>query len=311
MAVLLRNDESGSLSPVVSAGIKYDGVVEMSPLTWIGVPDNPRQRDTEARAKKARHLRKPHETHRIVNMAVLPDGTKIKLDGHTRAYMWRHALVEKPSFVTVNVWRCGTLDDVRELYSTFDSKDAVESASDQMFGGMKDASLTLESPLLKGGRFTAAMRCATDLVYGKESRRMSIYDQLAAWNDELKLLDECRPTSIRFNTGVTAGALISFARYRHRVSDFWKGYAMNAGTKQEDEMDAVQALSERIAMFSKQRQLAGSGNYYRIVGVCLSAIDADLRGIGYSPRGGVRALQKAALKRWFDATRDAKFERTR
>lgn len=63
---------------------------------WIKVEDNPIQRDTEKHAAKAKHLMTPHPSHSFVFAAELPNGKLIKLDGHTRALMWRRKDVSPP-----------------------------------------------------------------------------------------------------------------------------------------------------------------------------------------------------------------------
>ncbi|MBL8705817.1 MAG: hypothetical protein JNM30_13265 [Rhodospirillales bacterium] len=70
--------------------------LEISPAEFISYPDNPRARNAEARSKSARHLRAKSPAHRYVFAAVLPDGTCIKLDGHTRAYNWEKEITEPP-----------------------------------------------------------------------------------------------------------------------------------------------------------------------------------------------------------------------
>lgn len=68
---------------------------------WIAVDANPIQRDTERHAAKAKHLRVFHPTHSVVSAAELPSGKLIKLDGHTRALMWRRKEIPAPTQVTV------------------------------------------------------------------------------------------------------------------------------------------------------------------------------------------------------------------
>lgn len=306
MLQLLRKDAKTGRMLQVQSGVRDAGRVEMTAAEWIAIPDNPRQRDTEAHAKKAKHLRTLHEVHKLVNMAVLPNGDRVKLDGHTRAYMWANKLSAIPDRVVANVWECGTLDDVRNLYSTFDNRDAVESASDQLFGGMRDAKMVFTSPLLKHRQFKESLKLATAMVY--QDRSSSVYDQLELWRPELTLLDKANPTKFRFSTGVTAAALISFARYDEDILPFWKDYSAGAGTKMGEEMDAVQALDERISMMRGARKLAGGSNYRFIIGFCLAAIDRHLRGLSYNAGIGsvLKRLHAASLDKWFEAAYDKK-----
>ncbi len=67
---------------------------------WIKVTPNPIQRDTEKHAAKAKHLLTPHPTHSVVHAAELPNGKLIKLDGHTRALIWKRKDVVPPVQVT-------------------------------------------------------------------------------------------------------------------------------------------------------------------------------------------------------------------
>src|SRR4029077_6653573 len=78
--------------------------IEMSVADWIQVAPNPRQRDTEKHARKAKHLMTPQPTHRRVSMAMTPDGRKWKLDGHTRALLWSRNQVERPESLNVSVF---------------------------------------------------------------------------------------------------------------------------------------------------------------------------------------------------------------
>ena len=67
--------------------------IRMSVDEWIKVKANPRQRDTEKHAAKAKHLLTPSPDHAHVSAARLPNETLVKLDGHTRALLWKRGTV--------------------------------------------------------------------------------------------------------------------------------------------------------------------------------------------------------------------------
>lgn len=286
---------------------EYRGIMEMTPEAWIDIEDNPRQRDTEARAKRARHLREPHPTHSRVNMARLPDGRAYKLDGHTRAHLWASRKLEPPPKVYADVWNCSSLDEVKGLYGTFDSKAALETTTDQVFGAVREQHISFESELLKSQRFAGAMRVANNFLFGNTyTNERTLYELFEYWLPELKLFDECMPTRRRFHTGVAAAALISFRRYGPEAAAFWKTFAIGGGIKLGTEMDAVQALEQRMESVRFEKQVTGSGNITKIIRICLSAFDAYRRDHSYAAISGIKALQDNSFNRWLTATAKTK-----
>jgi len=139
-------------------GIVYAGTMTMTIDDWIAVPDNPVQRDTERHARKATHLHALHPTHQVVEMARLPNGEQYKVDAHSRAYLWDGRLAgegirpERPRLLTVNVWACQSLADVKRHYDTCDSKAAVVTLPDKLHGAQRELELRFRSTLLKSGR---------------------------------------------------------------------------------------------------------------------------------------------------------------
>lgn len=290
------------LRPDNATGPRYGGVIDLSVDSWVSVPDNPRQRDTEGRAKRAKHLRALHPTHCLVNMARLPDGGCYKLDGHTRAYLWKDGSLERPAKVFATLWQCNSVEEVKGLYGTFDSKEAVEGAVDRVFGAMREHDLAFESELLATKRIVSGMRTATELLFGNGPSK-SVYEMVDYWLPELNLLDQCRPTRHRFHAGVMAASLLTLRRYGPSAIGFWRNFAMGAGTKISGERDAVQALEERMESLRLHKKLSGRGNYSQIVRICLSAFDAYQRDFSYSTdSSGIKALGDNSFERFIVAT---------
>lgn len=289
--------------PANSKAPVYGGVIELAVEHWISIPDNPRQRDTAARAKRAKHLRELHPTHCLVNMARLPDGSCYKLDGHTRAYLWQNGQLERPEKAFATVWQCSAIDDVKALYGTFDSKEAVESVTDRVFGAVREHGVQFESDLLKSMRFASGMRLASDMMWGQApAREKTIYEMMDYWAPELVLLDNCRPSRRRFHTGVLTAALLTFRRYGPEASNFWKNFAMGAGTKINGDRDAVQALEERMEYLRSGNKLTGRGNNNQVVRICLSAFDAYQRDYTYTSEGnGIKSMGDNSFDRFIAA----------
>lgn len=291
----------------VHAPVSDAGVIKMAPKEWLAVPDNPRQRDTEAHARRARHLREPHPTHAMMNMAELPDGRRFKLDGHTRIYLWATGELLLPNSLSVQVWRCASLEHVKQLYSTFNSSKAVETGGDKIVGGLRELGLVFESDLLKKRRYLAALTLDYELMFGQTAARTrEPYDYLAYWAPELTLLDSCNGTFKRFHAGTVAAALVTLRRYGPEAVPFWAAYAAGAGQKIGGEMDAVQALDERITLFIKEGRINGRANTVKMIAVSLAAFDRFRRDELYKAGhgSGVKALAPRVMKEWLIAARN-------
>jgi hypothetical protein len=278
------------------------------PISGFAVQDNPRQRDTEGRAARAKHLRVAHPTHARVNMARLPDGSLIKLDGHTRAHVWAAGVVAPPVVIYADVYECASIEEVKALYATFDSRAAAETVTDQVFGSIREHGAQFSSELLKSQRFAGALRTATALLLGHghlEGR--TVYDFFEYWLPELRLLDECQPTRKRFHTGIATAALLTFRRYGPEAGPFWKTFAAGGGTKIGGKRDAIQALEERMESLRGNHLLTSSANVSKVVRIALSAFDAHLNDYMYAiESSGIKTLGANSFERWMIAARKTK-----
>lgn len=299
--------ERMSTAPLLidTAPVGYLKTITMTPEEWAGVQDNPRQRDTERRAAKADHLKTEHPIHSHVSMAVC-NRHWFKLDGHTRSYLWSKGIVAAPVKLTVAVWRCDTIEDVKALYETFDSRAAVETTTDQLFGAAREHDSVFHSEVLRMHRYTAALRAAHAMLFGwQEMKATSLYDIYTAWLPELVLLDQCDPKRKRFHTGVIAGALITFRRYGAEAKVFWTKFSTGDGWKMDGQRDAVQALEERMETRRRGKGLSGSATTDTITRLCLSAFDAYRRDHIYanSPGNAIKTIGDATLTRWVEAAK--------
>ena len=251
--------------------------IKMIPSEWEMIPDHPRQRDTEKRIKKARHLINPSKDQHIVKMAILPDGRKYKLDGHTRCLLWSTGRLNPPSLLNVNVIRCDSYDEMLVLYTHSDSREAVETPLDRMTGAYRENDVEFKSSLLNGARIGSALRDADLTVYGYEFARYgNEYERLPRWLDELYLLDSVAPTANKFPTVVLTAALISLARYGDKIIDFWSGYQSGAGEKGKDGADALFLYQTKIREMQLQGRLASGAQKTDVVRITFSAIEAHL-----------------------------------
>ncbi len=104
---------------------------------FIKVSGNPIQRNTPMRARRANklHLAVLHPSHS--NVAVAKLGKQfIKLDGHTRALLWKQDKLDRPDTLNVSIYPCNDKQEVMRLYQTYDSPAALETKTDQIFGAL-------------------------------------------------------------------------------------------------------------------------------------------------------------------------------
>lgn len=231
---------------------------------WIKVADNPIQRDTEKHAAKAKHLRTPHPTHSVVHAAELPNGKLIKLDGHTRALMWKRKDIAAPMQVMALVYPAKDMDEVQQLYKDFDSKDALETQRDKVSGAFNRHNFDPQSGLLQSGSITFATRIAWNILHGfsanstgsssskgnSEKRRKidttDIYTMIDEFSYELHALDGLKLSQGGASAGIVAAFLVSFRRHGHKITPFWTGVFGGTGNKTGRQMDAIESLCQLI-----------------------------------------------------------------
>ena len=249
---------------------------KLSVAEWISVPSNPIQRNTERHAARAKHLLVPQASHQFVFAAELPGGNLIKLDGHTRALMWKRKDVEAPPFVWVATIPVKDKKAAEELYKTFDSKSALETTRDKVSGAFNRHNFQPKSGLLQTGHIVSALRIATAVLLGasaaagtagvQENRKnrkgaasfaVDEYAMVDEWSYELHALDDyaLRPAFIK--AGTMAAFLISLRRHGTKVLPFWTGVFGNEGDKHGRQMDAIQATSELLI---RRRGHGGGGS---------------------------------------------------
>ena len=271
--------------------------VFMSLEDWISVRDNPRQRDTEKHARKARHLFIPCPSHHVVSAARLPSGELIKLDGHTRCFLWETEKIPQPRQLAVDVYDVPDLKAATELYIVFDNRGAVETVADQISGALKQSRTVFQSPLLRSGRFGNSVKSVFIAMMGDSISRHPefTYKAVDYFLPQLRLLDQCDPKPDRFIGGIVMAALVTFKRYGSNAVDFWTRYSHGLGTKLDGEMDAVQALEKAVDQFKIGRVNTNSGRR-ELMARAISAFEADRRGHTYTI--AVKKLQAKSLRKY-------------
>lgn len=250
---------------------------------WIKIPDCPIQRDTERHAKKAltAHLSSSSPTQSRVACAEFPGGMRIKLDGHTRAYLWQKNLLARPFRVNVDVYPVKLMSEVLDLYKHFDNAQAAENAPDRLSGAYRLHGIAPKSRLLQSGGITSALKII-------EGERLPIYDSVQRWKSELLWLDElpgASPESLP--SPLIVAALLTYRKRGRRVTPFWQAYIDDTGNRIDGKSDGVDALKRLVDDLRGRRALTtGRFNIESSASKAISCVEAWIAGRTYS--GGIK-----------------------
>lgn len=284
----------------------------MTVAEWISVTDNPRQRDTEKHAAKAKksHLSVLDPAHALVSMAELPDGRRFKLDGHTRCLLWQRGELAMPDELIVDVWRCADEAAVKALYSRFDAATAAETAADRLRGAANEHDIEFKSPMLRDGNYGTAIKRVFQIGWSHSESRWSsldyVYDAVKTFKRELQALDEINPNATRFSSGVIAAALVTLKRYGPKAEPFWRAYAENAGTKDGAVMDGVQALSEAVGGAKRIKATSGIYLQAQIMYAAFAAFEGWLKDRPFSVSRRLNSMPAANARLYIRAAAHAK-----
>lgn len=279
------------------AGYRHVERVRMPLQRWAGICSNKTQRDTEKRAKGARHLHAFDPVHPFVNVGRLPDGTMFKADGHTRCYLWTTGKVVGPSYVEADIYECDTEDAVVALYDRFDGSVATKTSSDKVSGAMRLHDISPKSSFVRAARFGTALK----LLYRKQpdiqqpnrwTEDTFVRDAVGHYKEQIEFLDTLGPSASLFPVGVTMAVITSHKLHGLRVKRFWEDYSKCRGTRDGEHMDPVQALHEEVLATRDRSRKEDSGYSLQgfLFGKSVLAVERYLQGGLFKTgrHGGIR-----------------------
>ena len=224
--------------------------VTMSVDDWEKVPTNPIQRDTEAHAVRAsrpgNHLSKPHETHRNVAAALLPNGKMIKLDGHSRSWLWSEELLAPmPGKLVVTVYPCKNKAEAIEYFRTFDNAAATETKRDRLFGAFRiHGFFPQHGYLFNNSGLMSAIEFITGFGAPNTAavRTLPFDIMVKPWLPALKTLDSGEFTNhYAFRAPVICAAILTIRKHGNKALSFWQSYHDSGGTKNAKDCDGIYA----------------------------------------------------------------------
>ena len=226
-------------------------MTNMTAQEWASVADNPRQRDTVARAAKAKHLDVLESTHTMVSIAELPDGKRYKLDAHTRAHKWQADPTLAPqSLLDVRVYVVPDIAEVKRLYTHFDGKAAVETAADAVFGGMRESKIAPKSEFVRRSRFAAALTAAYSYICG-DLVKVTHYERVKFFQKQIRSLDTFVGATKRMCSPATCVYLLAHKKHGDEVNDFFQRFIKDEGVKDGKRRDCVQWFAELMGEYVK------------------------------------------------------------
>ncbi len=243
--------------------------IEMTVDDWIKIPDHPRQRNTEAHAKMALrgHLKDFAKPHSFVD-AVKFHGHLYKINGHTRAFLWGQKKLKRPLSLTVNIVEARTEQEFKELYDMYDSKKAVKTTKDTLYGACREIGLDLSSGLLKSHNFASQLRkAARDARTHHNAMTENLYGIVLEWQKEIKTLDDLG-LSNRYPFMV-GEALKMLRSHPDKAGEFFRLVDKDQGIKDARGRDGVQTAVEFFGKKREAKATAGWNNW--------NDIDAEIR----------------------------------
>ncbi|WP_145930838.1 hypothetical protein [Acidihalobacter prosperus] len=260
--------------------------LSMSVDAWLKVETNPRQRETERHALSAlrAHLGQPSPVHARVSAAQLPDGRMIKLDGHSRAYLWERGLLEAPERVSVDVYRVPSIDVAKNLYTHFDNPRQMETGRDQIYGARREHDVPAESACIRY-LYVSSLRMADGFVLRRLNgsyHKAEVYDIMARWKPIVEVVDAVRYpcTNAAMQTALFLTWLVyGGTRVQHQMADFWAQFYRGDKSSDAGQWLPSEALRFRIA---QEKHMGGGGKTNeRWLAYALDALARHLAGKTY------------------------------
>jgi hypothetical protein len=212
--------------------------VDMSVTDFIKIPANPIQRDTKLHANTAVnfHLASKAVTHAKVSIAKCKTA-KWKLDGHTRAYLWKEGELQSPATLSVDIYTVKDKAEAIELYKHFDNAKAAESIPDKVSGALKFMKIINYNKFAVRGAGIVNGLHALNSALEIYVPRQDVLRLMIPWSKELKIFINQHWVSNSSHgkpgvpAAVTLAFLVTMRMYGTDSLGFWDSYYNNSPSK--------------------------------------------------------------------------------
>ena len=242
----------------------FPAVQIMKVEKFCSLPEHPKQRETINRAYKynleGKHLSKPDKMHLDVK-AVRFQGKIYKLDGHTRAYLWKKGdLKTISSSLICIIYEANDEAEFFSMYDRCDSADSVEKGTDRIYSALKLCGVKNKN-LFKAAAhgLTSAMREMTPDYKGEKN----MVPLVKAWLPEIKALSKIPDLTTKIMPSAFIAGFLMAHRYARQngndtksVVELFAKYADKESAKLEGgKYNAIYGLHELRHRADKQKLL--------------------------------------------------------
>lgn len=236
---------------------------------FIGFRDCIIQRDTiahaMARSAAGGHLSKPNPTHAKVSVArVIKSGKYIKLDGHSRAYLWDIDELERPEILYADVYDVKGMEEAAELYKTFDSDTAVERPRDKLYGAFRSYKFLPQHMFMyQSTGVITSMKLNIHPTKWGDAKLLSMYDLVEPWIETFKLIDRLEPFNNHFifPSYITMAMMMTIQRDGQDALPFWQSYHEGEGTRSKTSESAFYTARQLQRDLRAAKQSVGGHGY--------------------------------------------------
>lgn len=187
----------------------------------------PKQRDTEFHLASAigMHLSESADVQASVAGAILKNGAKYKVDGHTRTLAWQTDVLERPKKVRVDLYECTDMDDLFSLYDSFDSTHSVKGPSSEVQSVYTLCKLHPKSRVFRSGAgmhltLRLAEGMAAGMSTGQAPSLFDLYQSVLEFKKAIKWVDSVNFRPVDLPIGYRAAALLIAHRDGEKCLDF-------------------------------------------------------------------------------------------
>lgn len=245
--------------------------VDMSLEDFIKIPSNPIQRDTKLHAAKAvnYHLSSKAVTHAKVSIAKSKTG-QWKLDGHTRAFLWKSGELSSPNVLSVDVYPVEDKAEAIELYKHFDNAQAAESVSDKVSGALRFMKILNYNKFAVRGAGIVNALSALNGSLDIYIPRQDVLRLMLPWSKELKVFINQHWVSNSSHgkpgvpAAVTLAFLVTIKMYGTDSLGFWDAYYNDSASQTlKSGRSGAQAAIDWIKKARKDDLITGRQNTVR------------------------------------------------
>jgi hypothetical protein len=262
--------------------------IEMSVDKFMGIQDNPSQRDTMQHAKTAakKHLKTLHPSH--AKVVIAKNGRELwKVDGHTRCYLWLKGALKAPGKLSVDVYNVKNRDEAAALYDCFDNAGAVENKRDQVIGAIKYWGIKSYNPVFARACGIINASQNIDLALGQFNPYETVRERVGHHKKQLTVMlaqswqnapggNKIAKNSRKrkrpgFNSTACAAFLVTQKLHGNECLGFWDAYVHALPNTAKSGMNASSAAVAWILNARANHMTMGRHNVQRSIVALLTA----------------------------------------